>query len=91
MDNTRMDLQSVKAYEAALEAFVSNVRKRCSNMHTGISSAKSFMKDETSQQILTKSESAVQAIENCLPSAERLLELVREERAHLENQPHLGL
>ena len=91
MSNTRMDLASMKTYEAALEAFITDVKNRCSTMQGGISAANAFMKDDTSQTILKKSEMAVQAIENCLPSAERLLELVRDEIDHLTNKPHLGL
>lgn len=91
MDTTRMDLASLRSYEAALEAFITNVKNRCSTMHGGISGANAFMKDDTSQTILKKSEMAVQAIESCLPSAQRLLELVRAEIEHLNNQPSLGL
>lgn len=91
MSNVRMDLASLQTYEAALEAFISSVKNQCSNMKGGISGASAFMQDPTSQTILKKSESAVQAIENCLPSAERLLELVRDEIAILNRQPNLGL
>ncbi len=91
MDTTRMDLASLKTYEAALSAFVSNVKNKCAAMHSGIASGNAFMKDPTSQTILKKSEEAVQAIENCLPSACRILELVRDEIDHLSNMPNLGL
>ncbi len=91
MDTTRMDLASLKSYEAALDAFISNVKSRCSAMHGGIASGNAYMKDPTSQTILKKSEAAVQAIENCLPAACKLLELVREEIDHLNNMPSLGL
>ncbi len=91
MDTTRMDLASLQSYEAALDAFITNVKNKCATMHDGIADANAYMKDPTSQTILKKSESAVQSIENCLPSAQRLLELVREEIDHLRNQPSLGL
>jgi len=91
MDLTRMDLASLQAYEAALDAFISNVKKRCSTMHSGIASANAYMKDPTSQTILKKSTAAVQQIESCLPGTEKLLELVRAEIEHLSNEPQLGL
>ena len=91
MDLTRMDLASLQAYEAALETFISNVKKRCSDMHSGISNANVYMKDPTSQTILTKSTNAVQDIEGCLPAAQKLLERVREVIEILTNQINLGL
>ena len=91
MSLTRMDLASLQNYDAILETFISNVKKRCSDMHSGISAANAFMKDPTSQKILTKSTTAVQEIEGCLPAAQRILERVRATIAILTNEVNMEL
>lgn len=65
-DLTQLDYGSLKDFSDALETFKSKVIHQCDKMESGIVYCQSYMKDESSNQILQKANKVILDIRACI-------------------------
>lgn len=75
-DLTQLDYSSLKEFEEALNAFLTKVSHQCDKMESGITYSRTYMKDESSAQILRKSNDVVNRIRDCIAPAKKIDEKV---------------
>ena len=75
-DLTQLDYSSLKEFEEQLNAFLTKVSHHCDKMESGITYSRTYMKDESSAQILRKSNDVVNRIRDCIAPAKKIDEKV---------------
>lgn len=79
-DLTKLNYDSVKEFNEAIEAFIEAIKRECGRMETGISSCQRHLQDEQSKLILRKANAAVLRIKDCVDPAvkinQKLVELL---------------